>query len=502
MIDEGRQQSVWPPRQRRLCAPVDAASLGLFRIGFGLIAAWWAIDYLRLGLVTGFYVEPRMHFPYYLFSYVQPWPGAGPYLHFAVMALLGVLIGVGIHYRIVMPMFALGFGIIFLWDRANYNNHYYLLVLVSGVMSFLPLNRAFSLDALQQRTHGQSTVPVWVLWLIRFHIGLPYFFGGVSKLDGDWLSGIVMQEFLPVATQSHPVLSRLSVPGVSAAIAWGGLIFDLIVVPLLLWRRTRLIAYASAVLFHITNHFLFQIHIFPWFMLMATTVFFEPDWPRRLLRFAPVDVTLPNWQPWSWRQRSIAAVVVAYVVLQICLPLRHWCYGGDIGWHERGHYFAWRMMLRSKRSAVRYYVTDPVLGETWHPNYLTVLSPQQLTKFGRDPEMILDLAHFLAEEYRRDTGRHVEVRALVLTIYNGRKVQLLVDPTVDLAREPRGFHYRQWILPQNEPRPADPWSRPVTEWERLVDIPPLPLPTIGPRGERIRNPQPSSSVALGPADPS
>lgn len=487
-LDQSRELPSW---QRRLSAPVDAASLGIFRIGFGLIATWWAVDYLRQGLVSGFYVQPAMHFRYYLFDYVQPWPGAGPYIHFVVLALVGVLIAVGLVYRIAMPLFAVAFATAFLWDRANYQNHYYLLLLLSGVMSFLPLHRAYSLDALEQRTGGTATVPAWMLWLIRFHIGLPYFFGGIAKLNADWLSGVVMRDFLQASAfaecLSHPLAPQL--------IAWSGLSFDLSIVPMLLWRRTRLLAYFAAVLFHVTNHFLFHIHIFPWFMLLATTVFFEPDWPRRWLRqTAPTTCVVPS-AAWSFRQRLTVGIIGCYVVLQLILPMRHVLYGGDIGWHERGHYFAWRMMLRSKRSAVRFYVTDPVLGETWHPNYLTVLSPQQLTKLGRDPEMVLDFAHFLAEEYRHDTGRDVEVRALVLTSYNGRKPQLLIDPTVDLAHEPRGFYERGWIRPQNESLPEVSWTRPVEEWEAAVSIPPLPQPTRGPRGERLRPPQPSRTIA-------
>ncbi|MDF2697959.1 MAG: Vitamin K-dependent gamma-carboxylase, partial [Labilithrix sp.] len=30
-------------------------------------------------------------------------------------------------------------------------------------------------------------MPAWVLWLVRFQIGLVYFYGGVGKLETDWL---------------------------------------------------------------------------------------------------------------------------------------------------------------------------------------------------------------------------------------------------------------------------------------------------------------------------
>ena len=56
----------------------------------------------------------------------------------------------------------------------------------------------------------------------------------------------------------------------------GGLMLDLLVVPLLLWRRTRLFAFVAAVLFNLINALIFEIGIFPWLMLGALFIFFRP----------------------------------------------------------------------------------------------------------------------------------------------------------------------------------------------------------------------------------
>ena len=64
----------------------------------------------------------------------------------------------------------------------------------------------------------------------------------------------------------------------------GGLLLDLLVVPLLLWRRTRLFAFVAAVLFNLINAVIFDIGIFPWLMLGALLIFFPPDLPRRFAR--------------------------------------------------------------------------------------------------------------------------------------------------------------------------------------------------------------------------
>jgi len=36
--------------------------------------------------------------------------------------------------------------------------------------------------------------------------------------------------------------------------------------------------------FHLMNHFMFNIGIFPWVAMAGTLIFLEPDWPRRALR--------------------------------------------------------------------------------------------------------------------------------------------------------------------------------------------------------------------------
>ena len=65
--------------------------------------------------------------------------------------------------------------------------------------------------------------------------------------------------------------------------SYGGLIVDLLGVPLLLWRPTRLAAFIVVISFHLINATLFQIGIFPWFMIAATVLFFPPDLPRTLV---------------------------------------------------------------------------------------------------------------------------------------------------------------------------------------------------------------------------
>ena len=477
------QRESWCSRLlKSLLAPVDIAGLVVFRMGFGLIAAWWAVDYLVRGRMNVAYLVPKFHFTYYGFDWIQPWPAWGMHLHFAVLALTALAIAVGFYYRAATFVFAVGLTYVFLLDRTNYQNHYYLLVLISWLMVILPLHQGFSVDATFGLTNMRSTIPKWMLWLTRFHIGLPCFFGGAAKFEADWFAGAPFRQTLQ-ANDWWPLIGPLfrQEPIVQLLI-WGGLLFDLSIVPLLLWRRTRFPAYLICVVFHLMNSQLFDIHIFPWFMIIATTVFFEPDWPRRVLqmrRRSTINRTLtgpeliPRWSDLPRRKKICASLLIAYCLFHCVWPFRHHVYPGPASWTEQGHFFAWRMMLRGKMVGFRYFLTDPRTGQTQLVDPRPILSHLQMMSFGRDPEMILHLAHHIAAEHLRQFGTRVEVRALVLTSLNGRKPQLQIDPNVDLASIPRGFHSRPWIQPLTERLPETPWSVPISQWEQHVRIPTL-----------------------------
>lgn len=473
-----RQPSWLDSTATRLLAPVDGASLVLFRIGFGLIMVLWGIDYIASGRIRDLYIAPKFHFTYYLFDFVRPWPGDGMYGHFLALCVLAACISLGFLYRLTTLLFALGFTYFFLLERTNYQNHYYLLLLLSWLLTILPLNRTVSLDVLSELTRPSSTVSTWCLWVMRFTVALPYVFGGIAKFHSDWFAGEPLRTHLASRSWMPLIGPYLNSEVVVNTFVWGGLIFDLAIVPLLVLRSTRTLAYILCVLFHLMNATLFSIHVFPWFMMFATTIFFEPDWPRRLCGGRRLALSAPGvvtWQSLSLRVRLAGMLLATYCAFQIAWPLRHHLYPGDAIWTERGHYFSWRMMLRAKVSAVRFYLTDSHTGETKIASMRPYLAMEQVSKFSRDPEMILQLAHFLADEYRTRYGREVEVRALVLTSLNGRKPQLLIDPNIDLAKEPKGFHFRHWIMPQDEPLREVAWSLPMTEWERHVTLPTRPF---------------------------
>ena len=75
----------------RLGRPIDADILGVFRIGFGLLMLWEAWRFWHYGWIEAYWLAPAVNFKYYGFSWVQPWPGDGMYVHFLVLGLCSPL---------------------------------------------------------------------------------------------------------------------------------------------------------------------------------------------------------------------------------------------------------------------------------------------------------------------------------------------------------------------------------------------------------------------------
>ena len=446
-----------------LFAPVDISSIVFLRIAFGAIMLWEVYRHFSYGWIARYYIEPTVFYTFYGFGWVRPWPGAGMYLHFYALGLLAACVLVGFCYRAAAALFFLGFTYVFLLDQTQYLNHFYLICLMSFLLVFVPAHHALSVDAWLRPSLRSSWAPAWALWLLRAQVGVVYFFGGVAKLNSDWLRGEPMRMWLARG-------ARIPVYGFVFTQEWfvrlfvyGGLLLDLCVVPLILWRRTRPFAFAFAVAFHLTNAAIFQIGIFPWFMLAATLFFFPADLPRRFVhalrypadvpyvRPVPPDATLPLGGL-SRRRRALVAFLAVYMALQILLPLRHFLYPGEVSWTEEGHNFSWHMKLRDKDGTALFSLRDPASGRTWTVD-LRQCRTRQCDKMVGQPDMIVQFAHLLAEEKRREGYPEVEVRAVVLASLNGRRPQLLIDPEVDLAKVRRSMWHASWIMPLTEPLP-------------------------------------------------
>ena len=136
-----------------------------------------------------------------------------------------------------------------------------------------------------------------------------------------------------------------------------------------------------------------------------------------------------------------------YSVVQLVLPFRHLLYPGITNWHEEGHYFAWRMMLRQKITHIQFNVTHPKTGEQRYADPYDYLNPSQFKVFAGNPGMILLFAHHLDSLVQINAGFDPIITAKINVSLNGRPFRELVDPNLDLSKIPAYEPSYNWIKP-------------------------------------------------------
>jgi uncharacterized membrane protein YphA (DoxX/SURF4 family) len=429
--------------------PVDAASCALFRVMLGALLLVSSVRFLLHGWVAEYYQSPQLFFSYWGFSWIKPWPGWGMYAHCAVLTAAALCILLGVGYRLASVVFAVGFGYAHFCDKATYLNHYYLITLLACLLTCLPLDREYSLRVLRRPEARRGQVRAWVLYLLRFQIAVVYLFGGIGKLQGDWLlHGEPLRIWL-AADADFPLIGRFfRYSGAALGFSWAGALFDLSIVPLLCWRRTRGFAYLAVLVFHTLTGLLFHIGMFPWIMSVSATLFFEPSWPRDLARrirpsrafHTPAGVAGEPLGPFA---RLLAA---CYALSQVALPLRSTLYPGNTLWTEEGFRFAWRVMLIEKSASLELEVKDD-RQRTYFVSPREYLSPFQARMASTQPDMIVELAHFVARDFERRGHTGVRVYADSQVSFNGRLRRRMIDKAVDLAREQDSLAPKRWILP-------------------------------------------------------
>ena len=440
-------------------SPVSPASLAAFRIAFGTLCLVATVRFLAMGWVSELYIEPDHHFSYYGFGWIQPWPGWWMYLHFALMGLASLGVALGYRYRLSITAFFLLFTYVELIDRTTYLNHYYFISLISFLMIFLPLNRTASLDAWKAKTKEESqTAPILAIWMLRVQIGLVYLFAGIAKLNADWLLNAEPLRIWLFNNTDTPIFGPfLREAWVPYAMSWTGAFFDLTIIGWLLWRKTRPYAYVVLVAFHLMTALFFpSIGIFPWVMIGATLIFFDPDWPRRLLhRFKREPQRMPKPvvssvaaranRP-SWPVLAAGTLCALFFAVQILVPLRHLAYPGNVRWTEEGYLFSWRVLVTEKTGLVKFRVSSPKIQSerlVYPEEYLT---PLQVERMAYQPSMILATAHIIRDDFVARGYQEIEVRADTFVTFNGRPAARLIDPGADLAQVSSGLGPKPWIL--------------------------------------------------------
>lgn len=425
---------------------IDNSGLIVFRIIFGLLCFLESVGAVFTGWVKHTLIDPKFTFTFIGFEWLQPLPGNWMYAYYILMGIFGLLIMVGYKYRFSMLMFATMWTATYLMQKSSYNNHYYLLSILSFLMVLMPANTYASVDAKLKPSIKRFSMPSWCKWVFVIQLFILYTYATIAKLYPDWLDTTFIK-ILMRGKANYPIVGDLlQQEWLHYFLAYGGLLFDGLIIPALLFKPTRKFAFFVSIFFHLFNSIILQIGIFPYLALAFSLFFFEPKRIRNIFLkkkefYSANEVVTPK------HSNIFIVIFITYFLVHIALPLRHHYFKDDVLWTEEGHRLSWRMMLRAKSGNANYRVVDKVTNTVTHINLNDYLTKKQQRGASTKPDIIWQFAQHLKKDFEKK-GQSVKVYIKTYVRINGRQPKLFIDPEIDLAnQEWHHFKHHNWIMP-------------------------------------------------------
>ena len=447
-----------------LQAPVSIAPLAFFRIAFGALMFISTIRFAYWGWIDQFYIQPDFHFTFLGFDWVKPFGPSGMYILFGLIALSSLFIMFGFLYRFSSLFFFIAFTYVELLDKTFYLNHYYFVSIISFLIILLPANAYFSVDAWLFPKIRKTHVPRFTIGTIKLQLALVYIFAGIAKINYDWLiEAEPLKIWLPAKSYIPVIGNFLEYEWLAYFFSWFGCIYDLLIPFFLLNKSTRNYAFIAVILFHVLTRILFPIGMFPYIMIVSTLIFFDSSFHQKAIDFLKslvgkrqlVYQTIYKTGN-SVYSKLILGVLVVHFTIQVFLPFRYLLYEGNLFWTEEGYRFSWRVMLMEKAGTCLFYVSDPAFEGEIEINNRKYLTFQQEMMMSTQPDMILQFAHFLRDEYAGKTitihDKDYKFSAPIVKVIshatlNGSGSRPFINPTVDLAKQEYNLKHRTWVLP-------------------------------------------------------
>lgn len=443
--------------QTYLQQKTNASPLAVFRIGFGLMMCYSIIRFWYKGWIESIYLEPTFHFSYYGFEWIKPL-GNYTYIIFIICGLSAFFVALGFKYRLAIITFFLSFTYIELMEKTTYLNHYYFISILSFLLIFLPANATFSVDNIFRKRSFEK-IPNWCIDAIKLLLGIVYFYAGLAKINPDWLfKAMPLKIWLP-SKYDLPIIGEtlMQQNWFHYAMSWSGMLYDLFIPFLLLYKRTRWFAFGLVVFFHIFTRVLFPIGMFPYVMIVGSLIFFEADFHKKIIAFIKkglqkiihiktnVIAIMPEYH--MKYKKVIIPIVIAFFMIQIIFPFRYLLYNGELFWTEQGYRFSWRVMLMEKMGNTTFKIVDGETKNFFYVNNSDFLTPLQEKQMSFQPDFILEYAHYLGDHFTSQGHKNVQVFVESYVALNGRLSQLYIDKSVDLYQQEESFKPKNWILP-------------------------------------------------------
>ena len=428
-----------------LSKEISGFTISIFRIIFGAIlllqSIYWIItDFIKINIID----------PTFLFPFIN---GLNPFndllMNYGLNGLLlcsSFMIIINKYYRIGLALYLLSFTYLWLLCQGYFNNHYYLISILCFLLLF---NKApFS-------KFEKTRVPYINLFILKSLIVLVYFISGVNKLNPYWLI-----DFQPITY----ILSKIGINENSILIpvfAYSGLLFDLLIGPLLIIDKTRFIGIIFSILFHITNFVIFilvggEIGFFP-FIMIATLILFVDSKKIEKIYFDQKS-RIASKQKFN---TPLTIFFLFFLILQIALPFRHFLFDGYVDYNGIGQRFSWRLKNMYKEPKTTGLIEFTVLtskNDTVSTFNLfnvdkanIILTSRQKTNIIYYPNMIPQFAkkvekHFQNMIKRPDFNFIIKGRCMIG--FMGRESELLFENDLDLTNISKStYKTNTWLNP-------------------------------------------------------
>lgn len=430
---------------------VDNALLIFFRMAFGFLLAFHAFKHITSGDVFKLYLKPKYLFPFIDFEWLKPLPGYGMYWYFALMGIAGIFVSIGFMYRYSLAVLTVLFSGTYFMQKIIYNNHHYLVILLCLFLLIMPTNRFASVDVRRNPSIKQYSMPQWCRLAFIFQVSLVYIFAAVAKMYPTWLDGT----FTSILMQGHRRPTYLFITQnhyFHLFLAWGGLLFDLLIVPIMLYKRTRVLGAVAMVFFHLFNWYTLTIGIFPFLALSLMVFFYPPDvirermfWIKKEIPETELDQPQPFYEKW------IVYLLVPYAIIQLLLPLRHFVIDGNLHYTEEGHRLSWRMKLHQKRvTYFAMYAKEKGNNKTDTIPLKEYFTKAQISRFTARPDMIWQAAQYIKKEYAKK-GKDISIYCSSRVSFNKLPERQILDTTVDLTSVKWDmWRHSAWVLKNDE----------------------------------------------------
>lgn len=436
------------------------------------------LKYYKIDYTFGAMAGPEVLFPYYYLQFMTPLPLPVLNIIQALLLISAICIALGLFYRYAISFFCIGFTYFSFIDKTLYNNHLYLIALLAFVMIFMEADRKYSVRWFSKEKAADDQLPAWNQYMLMFLISLPYFFGGIAKLHYNWL-GTDLTEIIVRSANLNNLQSTFSEAFLINLFTYGGLVYDLSVVFLLLFRKTRFLGVIAVLIFNLTNNSILfgDIGLFPMFMIFSTVLFFDAERVGRFMedvfgkrkqatapvksksgkknhkkavqREAPETIAAPPSV--TGKSHSLATgLILLFVVAQLVLPFRYMLFNDNPEWYSAGSRFAWRMKMQHKKpTEAKMYIKDRQSGQINDIDYLSFLTTNQQDHLFDDPYQFIHLAKYLSKQVEARTALvDPIITAEIKVEFNGLPAQDMIDSSIDLTRLTENpFADNFWIVP-------------------------------------------------------